>query len=378
MDQPLRKTPLHSLHVQLGARMVPYAGWEMPIQYAGVKAEHLAVRQSAGVFDVSHMGELRVRGDAAIAAVNHLITNDLSRAPNGKGIYTCCCNAQGLILDDVIVYRLADDDVLVVCNAANLPKIRSHFERELASSSVTFEDESDATALLAFQGPAALGLLAPLCERDPRTSLRRFELTSMQVAGQPCRVARTGYTGEDGVEILCEPVAATSLFETLLALGTDAQPVVPAGLAARDTLRLEAALALYGNDIDETTNPFEAGLGWTVKLNKPDFIGKAALTKAQQRVERRLIGFEVTGRGIARAGYPLLDASGNVIGRCTSGAPAPWLGNNIGLGYVPTASSDVGTKLLVDCRGRHVEAQVAPTPFYRRPTTPQTATPSSK
>lgn len=366
--------------------MVPYAGWSMPIQYAGVSSEHQAVRTGVGVFDVSHMGQLHVRGEGAVAAVNRVITNDLGKAVDGRGIYTCCCNEQGTILDDLIVYRLATDHVLVVCNAANRPKIVEHFTAEIGLP-VTLDDDS---SLLAVQGPAAAALLARLFGRDVYATVAPFRTALLQTAplgsglpgaaashaqpesnasdsgalepGLELRVARTGYTGEDGVELFCSNQHVLALFDAVLALGA-----IPCGLAARDTLRLEAALSLYGNDIDESTTPLEAGLGWTVKLDKPEFIGKAALLAQHERgVERRLVGFEMLGRGIARAGYPLLAPNGAVLGRCTSGSPSPTLGKNIGLGYVPADRTAPGTQLTVDCRGRAVPAQIVATPFYKR------------
>lgn len=347
--------------------MVPYAGWSMPVQYQGVTSEHQAVRNGVGVFDVSHMGQLHVRGRDAVAAVNRLITNDLSVAVDGRGIYTCCCNERGTILDDLIVYRLAPEHVLVVCNAANRDKIVGHFERELTLP-VALDDDS---ALLAVQGPGAAALLTRLFGQDPFAELRPFRIGSFHLlpatpganTAPALRVARTGYTGEDGVELFCSNAQAVGVFDALLDSGA-----VPCGLAARDTLRLEAALSLYGNDIDETTTPLEAGLGWTVKFDKAEFIGKAALQhQREQGIQRRLVGFEMLGRGIARAGYPLLDAQGKVIGRCTSGSPSPTLGKSIGLGYVPLGHDATGTQLLVDCRGRSVPAQVVGTPFYKRP-----------
>lgn len=362
-EAALKRTPLHAVHVELGARIVEFAGYEMPIQYSGLKAEHLAVRQSAGVFDVSHMGELRVRGARAIGAVNRLITNDLAAVPNGKAVYTFCCNEAGGILDDLIVYRIADDEVFVVCNASNRDKIAAHFARELADSSCQFVDESDETALLAVQGPQAVNLVAQL--GVPQVAeLKPFTITSAQLLDIPCQIARTGYTAEDGVEIFCPAARVEPLFRRLL------DGALPIGLGARDTLRLEGRLLLYGNDMDEANNPYETGFGWVVKLHKSDgstFIGQAALEQVQRSgPEKVLVGFEMKGRGIARAGYPLHDAAGALIGKCTSGSPSPTLGTSIGLGYVPTALSKEGQPLQVDCRGKLIEAVIVKTPFYKR------------
>jgi aminomethyltransferase len=365
-DETLLRTPLYSEHVRLGAKLVPFAGWEMPIQYKGIAAEHSAVRERVGLFDVSHMGELRVTGPSALAAVNALITNDLSKAEDGQAVYTCCCNAGGTILDDLIVYRRSPTEVLVVCNASNRPKIAGHF-REALRGTAELRDESDETTLIAVQGPRALELLALAGVSFDASKLRSFRFADGSVAGVKATVARTGYTGEDGVELFCENAGAVWVFGALLescaALGVE-----PFGQGARDTLRLEARLSLYGNEIDETTNPIEAGLGWTVKLDKPGgFLGSDAIAQVKAAgVTRSIVGFEMVGRGIARHGYPLLAQSGEVVGVCTSGGPSPTLGKSIGLGYLPVALSAIDTTFLVDCRGKSIQAKVVKTPFYKR------------
>ncbi len=359
----LARTPLYEVHRRLGARMVPFAGWDMPIQYSGVKDEHLAVRSAVGVFDVSHMGELDVRGASAVELVDGLITNDLRAASDGQAVYTCCCNDQGKILDDLIVYRLASDHVLVVCNASNHDKILDHFRGALGDRAA-LTDLSAATALIAVQGPDAIALLQD-AYGAPLSSLRPFHtaLFELNGTGQEHRIARTGYTGEDGAEIFCSNADAPALFERLVAAGAK-----PCGLAARDTLRLEACLRLYGNDMDENATPLEAGLGWTVKFDKREFVGKRALLEQKANgVPRKLAGFEMMGRGIARAGYALLDTAGNPCGVCTSGSPAPSLNKSVGLGYLPPSMATPGAELLVDCRGKQVAARVVKTPFYRRP-----------
>jgi aminomethyltransferase len=371
-DQPLKKTALHGVHLELGGRMVPYAGWSMPVQYAGVAEEHRAVRSAAGLFDVCHMGELELSGDEALAIVDSLVTNNVKKLVDGQALYTCCCNEGGTILDDLIIYRADATHFLVVCNAANLDKIRAHFEAA-AAGKCDFRDRSEATALLALQGPKALEILG-LAGADAAAcqELGSFRFRDAIVGNVACTVARTGYTGEDGVEIFCATADAEALFRSLLELGRPLG-LLPAGLACRDTLRLEARLSLYGNDIDETTTPLEAGLGWVVKLDGDDFVGKDALVAQKAAgLTRTLVGFEVLGRGIARHGYPLEDAEGNVIGTCTSGSPGPTVGKNIGLGYLPIALAAVGSRFFVDCRGKKVEAEVVKTPFYRRPkpTTP--------
>ena len=363
---PLRRTPLHDEHVRLGGRIVPFAGWEMPVQYRGLVQEHQAVRTAAGLFDVSHMGELFLRGPYAGQVVNWLVTGDVSRLQDGQALYTCALNERGTMLDDLIVYRIAPDTFLVVCNASNRDKIAAHF-RKAAENHCEFEDRSDETALIALQGPKAMEILA-LAGKDAAAcgSLASFHFRDAVVGNVQTTVARTGYTAEDGVEIFCAWNDAPALWRTLEGLGRPLG-LEPAGLGARDTLRLEGKLSLYGNDIDETTNPLEAGLGWIVKMDKGDFVGRAALAEIQARgLTRKLVGFEMTGRGIARHGYPLLDGAGNVVGTCTSGSPSPTTGKNIGLGYLPTAMTAVGTPFQVDCRGKPVSAVVVKTPFYRR------------
>lgn len=347
---------------------MPFAGWEMPVQYKGIAAEHQAVRTRAGLFDVSHMGELELRGEHALAVVNHHVTNDLERVVDGQAMYTCCCNAGGTVLDDLIVYRRAKDHVLIVCNASNRSKIAAHFARA-AEGHCTFRDSSDETALIALQGPKALAILerAGTSIADVARTLGSFRFQSAEVAGVAAIVARTGYTGEDGVELFCASKDASPLWQALLGAGADFG-IEPVGLGARDTLRLEARLSLYGNEIDETINPIEAGLSWTVKFDKPDFVGKEALLAVKARgLSRTLVGFEVTGRGVARHGYPLLSTGGETIGICTSGAPSPTLGKSIGLGFLPVDMAAPGTVFAVDCRGKPVDAIVVKTPFYKRP-----------
>jgi aminomethyltransferase len=362
----LKRTPLHDEHEARGARFVEYAGYRMPVQYAGVSAEHHAVRQAAGLFDVSHMGRLVLSGAEALETANGLITNDLSAVAVGRAVYTCCCNEAGGVVDDLIVYRLAAERVLVVCNAANHTVIAEKFRLHTAERCKLSDITTD-TCLLAVQGPCALQLVSGLArEVDVAGLLPAFHVAEVSLCGEPCTVARTGYTGEDGVEIVCAPAHALTLWRRLLEAGAQ-QGVMPVGLAARDTLRLEARLALYGNELDLNTTPFEAGLGWTVKLGKREFIGQQALRAAKAQPPRRaLVGFEMTGRGIARHGYPINDREGQAVGVCTSGAPSPTLGKNIGLGYVAPEYAAVGTELSVDCRGRAVGARVVKTPFYRR------------
>jgi aminomethyltransferase len=338
----------------------------MPVQYEGVSAEHNAVRNAVGIFDVSHMGELFLRGSAAIAVVDSLITNDLSRLAMGSALYTCACNERGTILDDLIVYKLAADEVLVVCNASNLEKMSAHFASH-AKGRCDFEDRSAATALISVQGPKASTLLAAMRPSPALEGMKSFQAQRTNLLGGSVLAGRTGYTAEDGFELFCSNADAPKLWTALLEQGASVG-VKPIGLGARDTLRLEGRLSLYGNEIDETTNPFEAGLGWVVKLEGRDFLGATALRQLKaQPLTRTMVGFEMTGRGIARHGYPLLDSSGQVVGVCTSGAPSPTLGKSIGLGYLPVAMSQPGSEFLVDCRGKNISAVVVKTPFYKRP-----------
>jgi aminomethyltransferase len=367
--EPTQRTPLYAAHRALNARMVPFAGWEMPIQYAGIVEEHRAVRERAGLFDVSHMGELRLSGPKAEKLVDGLVTNAVAGLPDGKAVYTCCCNEQGTILDDLIVYKVAPGNVLIVVNAGNVAKISAHVAAAAKAEGVPFEDQSAATSLIALQGPRAPDVLRAADAGLELVQLPRFGVASGEVAGLKVLVARTGYTGEDGFELFVPNAQAQDLWSRLLHAGA-AFGVQPIGLGARDTLRLEAALRLYGNDIDETTDPWEAGLGWTVKLDGRTFVGSSALAERKRRGNaRKLVGLDMIGRGIARHGYEVVAdaASGQLIGHVTSGSPAPTLGKNIALAYVPTARANVGEAVFVNIRGKPVEARIVALPFYRRP-----------
>lgn len=368
MTENLRHTPLYDEHRRLGARLVPYAGWEMPVQYVGIAAEHRAVREAAGLFDVCHMGELEVTGTGAVGLVDSLTTNDPKRLLDGQAMYTCACNETGGVLDDLIVYRRDGEHLLVVCNAANRDKIARHFAAA-ARTDAAVRDTSDQTGLLALQGPRALSVLTRAgCSLEVGRELRSFRLASGTVAGVPTTIARTGYTGEDGVELLCAWDATPTLWRALLSAGS-ADSCVPVGLGARDTLRLEARLSLYGSELDETIDPFTAGLGWVVRLENRTFLGSRALGVLREQTRpRALVGFEMVGRGIARHGYALLDAEGRTVGHCSSGAPSPTLGRSIGLGFVPPSFTGIGTPIWVDCRGKTIEAKVVQTPFYKRTT----------
>ncbi len=354
-----RRTPLYEKHREAGARFVSFGGWEMPVQYVGIQQEHDAVRQRAGLFDVSHMGEVDVRGPGAIAAVNRLITNDLETIADGQALYTAMCRPDGGIVDDLIVYRFGRDRVFICVNAANREKdfawITGHLEGAEA------HDRSDDYAQIAIQGPAAAAMLQAITSVD-LGPIGRMRFVEGDVAGSRAIIARTGYTGEDGFELYVAPHAAPTIWDALVAQGAQ-----PCGLGARDTLRLEFKLALYGNDIDDGTTPLEAGLGWVVKLDKPDFIGKSALVEQKAKgVPRRLVGFRMDGKVPARHGYPVVDEGGAVIGQVTSGTRSPSLGTNIGLAYVPTGKHQSGTKIGIEIRGRVETATVVPTPFLKK------------
>ena len=363
-DQPLKQTPLCAEHERLGARIVPYAGWKMPVQYAGIVAEHNCVRQQAGLFDVSHMGRLEITGPRALDAVNRLITNDLLRVPNGRAVYACCCRADGGILDDIIAYRHSPEHVLVVCNASNLDKILGHFESELGEGA-HLVNLSPTTGLLALQGPRALDIINKVSQK-PLTDLPKFSFASAKITDTDALVARTGYTGEDGFEIFIPAGDLAACWRSLLDAGKS-YGISPIGLGARDTLRLEACLSLYGHEIDESIHPLEAGIGFAVKLDKSDFLGRTALLERKaQTSTRKLAGLMMTGRGVARDGYAVIDAQGHNLGRVTSGAPSPTLGRNIAMAYLPPALTAIGTTVQVDCRGKAVSAEVVPMPFYKR------------
>lgn len=364
MSEKLRETPLAEEHRALGARLVPFAGWRMPVQYEGIKKEHEAVRERAGLFDVSHMGEILVEGPNAVAEVDRLVTNDVGKLAVGRALYTVCCNEDGFILDDLIIYRLERDKVLVVCNASNRDKIVGHFAKHIGLQT-RWNDVSDDWALLALQGPRAAAIMRDLGAPEGVLDLAAFGVTRTTLAGVDLWVARTGYTGEDGFELFCPIESAVTLWRAILDAGAP-HGLQPVGLGARDTLRLEARLMLYGNDIDEQTHPFEAGLGWVVKLDAGDFVGRDALRAIKARgFDRKLIGFEMTGRGIARHGYPIV-VDGRRVGEVTSGSPGPTVGRNIGLGYVPKALGKVGTALGIEIRGKVIGAVVVTTPFYKR------------
>lgn len=360
----LQTTPLHATHVALGAKMAAFGGWDMPIQYEGILAEHEAVRTSVGLFDVSHMGEVDFVGKDALPAVAKLVTHDVSTLVPGKAQYTVTCQADGGIVDDCIVYQLAEERYRIVINAANIAADLAHFEQGLSGfeGDCTMTDRSGEFALLAVQGPKAVGTVAELGGAS-LAEVPSFGLGEGAIAGVDVLAARTGYTGEDGFELFVPASEAVAVWSALTDAGAK-----PIGLGARDTLRLEARLSLYGNDIDRTTNPYEAGLGWVVKLDKPHpFIGQEALRSIKaEGVSRKLVGFKVTSRGIVRAGAEVLGEGDAVVGTVTSGGVAPTVGGAIGLAYVPASMASPGAPLRLSQRGRVIEAEQVKGPFYRR------------
>ncbi len=367
MTEELHRTPLYDEHVLLGAKIVPFAGFEMPIQYpAGIVTEHRAVRGAAGIFDLSHMGELHVTGPGALAALDRLVSSDIAGLAVGQARYGLLCNEGGTIVDDVIVYRLGDDEALVVVNASNIAKDRAHIAARLHGDA-TLDDRSAGTALIAVQGPRAAVILSAVTDLEVREAsiegLPAFGVTSARVAGTRAIVARTGYTGEDGFEVFVDADRVVPVWSRIIAAG-DALGLLPVGLGARDTLRLEARFSLYGNDIDETTGPIEAGLGWTCKLDK-DFVGRDRIAAVKAAgPERKLVGLGTDG-GIARHGHPVT-SGGTTVGIVTSGTFGPTVQRNIALAYVPAGLSTIGTELAVRIRERDVPAKVVKTPFWKR------------
>jgi aminomethyltransferase len=362
----LHATPLLERHRALGARFVEFAGWTMPLQYRGIIEEHRAVRTGAGLFDLSHMGELFVEGPEAGAALAFALVSDPRRLAPGRAQYSLICAADGGIIDDLIVYRLAEDRYLVVPNAANAATVSDELASRFGGYRAVLDDRSLATALIALQGPRAAEILAPVTDVE-LARLPTYGVAEGQVAGIPAIVARTGYTGEDGFELFVEWGAAEGLWDALVAAGSR-HGLVPVGLGARDTLRLEAGMPLYGNELDRETNPYEAGLGRVVRLDKEgEFVGRAALERiAREGPARRLVGLVMRERGIPRHGYPVVVGERRT-GTVTSGGPSPTLGGAIAMAYVAPGDAEAGTIVGVVIRGQPVAAEVVTLPFYRRP-----------
>ena len=361
-------SPLLDEHRALGATFTDFAGWAMPLKYGSELAEHRAVRETAGLFDLSHMGEIAVTGPQAAAALDFALAGAASKIANGRAKYSLMCDAGGGVIDDLVVYRLADEHFLVVANAANAPEVA----RELAGRAGQFdahvEDQSGDTALIAVQGPASEAIVSSLVPADQRgtvADLKYYAVTEADVDGYDVLLARTGYTGEDGFELYVPNADAVDLWRSLLT-ATIAAGGTATGLACRDTLRLEAGMALYGHELSQTTNPYEAGLGKVVRLGKP-FVGRDALQQlSEQAVERILVGLKGSTRRAARAGYAVQNQDGTAVGTITSGALSPTLGYPIALAYLDAALAEPGTVVQVDIRGNKEQFEVTPAPFYRR------------
>ena len=371
MNEPaleLKRTPLNSAHRRLGGRMVEFGGWDMPVQYAaGTMTEHLRTRTHAGLFDVSHMGEIDARGPDAIPFVNRLVSNDAAKLVDGQAQYSALTTPGGTVIDDLLVYRFTEDHLLLVVNAGTTEKdwdwIRSHHVDE----NVELTDVSADYCQIAIQGPAALSILQALTAVR-LNEIKYYHFRYAPVDGVAAIVSRTGYTGEDGFEVYAAAEKGEQIWNKILEAGNFGADdgVLPCGLAARNTLRLEAGMCLYGHEIDETTTLLEANLGWICKLNKGEFIGRERLSQQKEAgIKRKLVGFEVTDRGIARDGQDVL-IRGQPVGQVTSGSPAPFLKKNIGMAYVPIESAREGGAIEIDVRGRLVGAQIVPLPFYKR------------
>lgn len=363
MTQELKRTPLYRAHRRGGAKMVEFAGWEMPVQYRGVIDEHVAVRTRAGLFDVSHMGEILIRGPGALALCQKISANDVSRMKSQQAQYNLLMNEKGGIVDDVIFYKMEPDCFLICVNAANSDKDFAWIQKH-AEEKVEVENASARYAQLALQGPLAEKILQPLTSLQ-LGEIRPFFFALGDVSSVRCLVARTGYTGEDGFELYCDPTEAEALWHALLENGRPSG-LEPAGLGARDTLRLEKAYPLYGHELDDTTTPLEAGLEWVTKLAKGPFLGRDVLLKQKQEgIRRKLVGLELLEPGIARSEYALFK-NGRSIGRVTSGTKSPTLGKAIALAYVTIDEALLGNTLAVEIRGRRAHAQIVAVPFYRR------------
>jgi len=362
----LKQTPLNRVHRALGARMVEFGGWDMPVEYSGIVDEHLAVRTRAGMFDVSHMGQIEIAGADALAAVQHITSNDASRLSVGQAHYSGLMTPQGTFVDDLLVYRFSDVHFLMVVNASNIEKDFAWITEHIKGFGDAVAVNSSARyALIAVQGPKAVEIVQSLTSVD-LSAVKYYWFATGEVAGVRATLSRTGYTGEDGFELFVPPAQAERVWNAVLDAGKP-HGLIPCGLGARDTLRLEAAMRLYGNDIDDTTTALEADLGWIVGWKKTDFLGADILRRQKEEgTARRLVGFELLDRGIARHGYDVY-LDGEKAGHVTSGTQTPFLKKAIGMAYLPTARAVPGTEFEIDVRGRRLRARVVPLPFYKRP-----------
>lgn len=361
----MKRTRFYEAHQRAGAKFIEFFGWEMPVEYSGIVSEHLAVRERAGLFDVSHMGEIIISGPDALAFVQYLTPNDVSRLSPGQAQYTALTTPQGTFVDDLLVYCLDLNRYLLVVNAANTDKDYQWILNHKGPFEVMIDNASDRTSQLALQGPKASEILQPLTDIN-LDQLRPFWWQKGKVAGLDCLVSRTGYTGEDGFEIYTEAPEPVIIWDAIMEEGKQ-YGLLPAGLGARDNLRLEAKMMLYGNDIDETTTVLEADLKWIVKFNKGDFIGREALLKQQEEgLKRKIAGFELIDKGIARRHYPVF-YQGKRVSEVTSGSYSPFLKKSIGLTYLPLEATEINTELEIGIREKKVKAKVVATPFYKRP-----------
>ena len=363
-DNQLKRTALNDVHRRLGAKMIDFGGWDMPVIYAGTIDEHMAVRTAAGLFDVSHMGELEVRGPQALALVQHVTTNDASKLNIGQAQYAALTTPQGTFVDDLLVHKLSDDHYFLCVNASNTDKDFQWIVENTKDFDAEVENTSGKYTQIAIQGPRAIEILQPFVNLD-LPAIPYYWFANGTVDGVPGIMARTGYTGEDGFELYIDPSGSAQVWNKLLEAG-QALGLQPCGLAARNTLRLEAKMALYGNDIDDTTTVYEADLSWIVKSNKGEFIGRDALAAQKaQGITRKLVGFEMIERGIGRDHYPIV-IDEQPVSQVSSGSPAPFLKKNIGLAYLPLSHAAIGSQFQIDVRGKLVAAQVVATPFYKR------------
>lgn len=360
-----KQTPLYETHLRYGGKIVEFGGWLLPVQYSGIIAEHRAVREKAGLFDVSHMGEVLVKGPDALAYLQQVVTNDVARIADTQVQYTPMCYPDGGTVDDLLIYRYGPSEYMLVINAANIDKDYAWLKQNAAGFDVTVDNISAETAEVALQGPLAQTILAKITAAPLAQIGYYWFLPGVEAAGKQVMISRTGYTGEDGFEIYCKPEDAAALWEALMTAG-ESYGLLPAGLGCRDTLRFEACLPLYGHELSPEISPLEAGVGRFVKLDKGDFNGRAALAQQkEQGLKRKLAGFMLTDRGIARAEYPVL-AAGRSIGKVTSGSFAPSLDKNLGLALVDAEFAGVGQKFDIEIRGKNVAAEVIARPFYKR------------
>lgn len=357
----MKKTALYDKHVSLGAKIVPFAGFEMPVQYSGVTEEHFAVREKAGLFDVSHMGQFFIEGAGAKDLLQYVTTNNVDVLENGKAQYSCLPNENGGIVDDLIVYKMDDEKYFVVVNASNIDKDWSHISKYNTFGAV-MTNASDDMSLLAVQGPKATEILQKLTETN-LSEIPYYNFTVGSVAGvNDVIISNTGYTGSGGFEIYFKNESAEKLWDAILEAGSE-EGIIPCGLAARDTLRLEKGFCLYGNDIDDTTSPIEAGLGWITKFDK-DFISKETFAKQKEEgINRKLVGFELTDKGVPRHDYPVVDAEGNVIGKVTSGTQSPMKKVGLGIAYVDKPYFKIGSEIFIQVRNKNIPAKVVKMPF---------------